>query len=109
MATLTGFLQDNEGSYIDKDPSAVLSYTLDWSDWLPTTTTISTSNWAITTFTGDTTPLTSVTQTNTGNTAIIKLSGGTVGRVYTVTNTITTSGTLTDRRHFRIKVKNRTV
>jgi hypothetical protein len=105
MATLTGFLQDNEGSYIDKDPSAVLSYTLDWSDWLPTSTTISTSTWAITTFTGDASPLTSVTTTNTGTTAIIKLSGGTVGRVYTVTNTITTSGTLTDRRHFRIKVK----
>jgi len=109
MATLTGFLQDNEGAYIDKDPSAILSYTLDWADWLPSGSTVSTSTWAISTITGDASPLTSVTTTNTGTTTIIKVSGGTVGKIYTLTNTITTSGSLTDRRNFRIKVKNRTV
>jgi len=109
MATLTGFLQDNDGAYIDKDPSAILSYTLDWSEWLPTSTTISTSTWTISTISGDASPVTSVTTTNSGNTTIIKISGGTAGKVYTITNTITTSGSLTDRRNFRIKVKNRSV
>ena len=109
MATLTGFLQDNDGAYIDKDPSAILSYTLDWSEWLPVGTTISTSTWTISTISGDAAPVTSVTTTNSGTTTIIKLSGGTVGKVYTITNTITTSGSLTDRRNFRIKVKNRSV
>ena len=109
MATLTGFLQDNEGSYIDKDPSAILSYTIDWQYWLPAGTTISTSTWAASTITGDTSPISLVANSNTGTTAIIKLSGGTANNIYTITNTITTSGTLTDRRHFRIKVKNRTL
>ena len=109
MATLTGFLQDNDGAYIDKDPSAILSYTLDWSEWLPTSTTISTSTWTISTISGDASPVTSVTTTNSGTTTIIKLSGGTAGKVYTITNTITTSGSLIDRRNFRIKVKNRSV
>ena len=109
MATLTGFLQDNEGSYIDKDPSAILSYTIDWQNWLPAGTTISTSTWAASTITGDATPISLVTNSNTGTTTIIKLSGGTANNIYTITNTITTSGTLTDRRHFRLKVKNRTL
>jgi hypothetical protein len=109
MATLTGFLQDNEGAYIDKDPSAILSYTLDWSEWLPSGSSISTSSWTISTFSGDAAPITQVSTTNTGNSAIIRLSGGTIGKVYTITNTITTSGSLTDRRNFRIKVKNRTI
>lgn len=109
MATLSGFLQDNDGAFIDKDPSAILNYTLDWSEWLPTGQTISTSTWAVSTISGDAAPVTTVTTSNSGTTTIVKLSGGTAGNLYTITNTITTSGSLTDRRHFRIKVKNRSV
>lgn len=109
MATLTGFLQDNDGAYIDKDPSAVLTYTLDWSEWLISGQTISTSTWTISTISGDAAPVVSVSTTNTGTTATIKLSGGSAGKIYTISNTIVTSGSLTDRRHFRIKVKNRSV
>ena len=109
MATLSGFLQDNDGAFIDKDPSAILNYTLDWSEWLPTGQTISTSAWTVSTISGDAAPVTTVTTSNSGTTTIVKLSGGTAGNLYTITNTITTSGSLTDRRHFRIKVKNRSV
>jgi hypothetical protein len=109
MATLTGFLQDNEGSYIEKDSEAVLDYTVDWSDWLPAGDVIATSNFTIETFAGDTDALAKVTQSNNSTLAIVKISNGSLGKIYKIQNQITTQAGLTDRRYFRIKVKNRTV
>jgi hypothetical protein len=109
MATLTGFLQDNEGSYIEKDAEAVLDYTIDWSPWLPSGDTIVTSNFTVEALAGDTDALAKVTQSNNNTLAIVKISNGTAGKIYRVYNQITTVAGLTDRRYFRIKVKNRTV
>jgi hypothetical protein len=39
--------------------------------------------------------------------SFVELSGGQVGKIYTVTAAITTVDGLTDRRSFRIKVENR--
>lgn len=109
MATITGFLADNEGTYIDKDPQADLVYTMDWSQWLPTGQTISTSVWTLETFAGDTGPLVNVVDSHTNTAASIEISGGTAGKVYKVYNKITTSSGYDDRRYFRIKVKARSI
>lgn len=109
MATITGFLADNEGTYIDKDPTADLVYTVDWSQWLPQGQTISTSAWTLETITGDTTPLVNEGTSNTTTKASIEISGGTTGKIYKVYNSITTSAGYNDRRYFRIKVRTRTL
>jgi hypothetical protein len=109
MATITGFQQDVEGAYVLKDPNAELTYTVDWSDWLPGASTISTSSWSLETITGDTAPLVNEAATNANTTASITISGGAVNKVYSVYNTITTSGGLVDRRYFRIKVRARSL
>lgn len=112
MSTTTGFKQDNFGSYIDKDPNAVLNYTVDWTDWIDGDT-IATSTWAVTTYstsTVDTNVLTvDATAIQVNKKAIVTLSSGTVGNVYNVRNTITTANDLTESRAFRVKVVNRFV
>lgn len=110
MATLTGYLKDNEGLYIVKDPSANLDYSIDWSDWLPAGSTVSTSSWTLEDVTGDTTPLTGSGAQIIGNDkTVITINGGTTGYIYKIYNTITTSGGLTERRYFRIKVEARSL
>lgn len=109
MATLTGFLKDNEGLYITKDEDAVLTYSLDWSDWLPANTVITSNSFSVETITGDTDALVKVSQSNTDTVATIKVSGGTSGKIYKVYNTITITGSLIERRYFRVKVTARSL
>lgn len=109
MATITGFYKDNEGTLIDKDPEAALDYLLGWSEWLPSGDTISTSTWSIEAITGDTDPLTSTSNGKTDSVTTVNLSGGSIGNIYKVYNTVTTTGGLTDRRYFRVKVKARSI
>jgi hypothetical protein len=109
MATLTGFLKDNEGLYINKDEDAVLTYSLDWTDWLPADTAITANTFTVETITGDTDALVKVSQSNTDKVTTIKVSGGTSGKIYKVYNTITITGSLTERRYFRIKVQARSL
>lgn len=109
MATITGFLADNEGTYIDKDLEASLVYTMDWSQWLPAGETISTSTWSLETITGDTDPLVNESYNHTDSSSLIEISGGTIGKIYKVYNTITTTSGYQDRRYFRIKVKARSI
>ena len=104
--TTTGFKADRDGIYIEKDADGVLDYTLDWSDWLGTNT-ISSSTWSVETITGDSDALTIDSNTNTTTKSTVFLSGGSVGNVYKVYNTIGTSNSLTERRHFRVRVTNR--
>lgn len=109
MATLTGFQRDNDGVFIPKDTEAILTYTLDWTDWLNNGETISSNSYAIETITGDADPLTKTAESNTDYTTTVKISGGTSGKIYKVYNTITTSGGLTERRYFRIRVETRSL
>lgn len=109
MATTTGFYKDNEGTLIDKDSEAALDYLISWSQWLPGGDEISTSNWVVETITDDTDALVSTDTGSTTTTTSITLSGGTQGNIYKVYNTITTTGGLTDRRYFRVKVKARSM
>lgn len=109
MATVTGFLRDNEGIFIPKDTEAILTYSLDWTDWLSNGETISSNLYTLETLTGDADPLTKVSQSNTDYVTTVKISGGTAGKIYKVFNTIVTSGGLTERRYFRIRVETRSL
>ena len=109
MATISGFYKDNDGSVIDKDPESTLKYEIDWSQWLPTGDAISTSSWSVETITDDSDNLTTTGNTNTTTTATVTLSGGTTGNIYKVYNTIVTDNALTVRRHFRVKIVERSL
>lgn len=86
----------------DKDPSAVLDYAIDWSDWLQVGETIASSTWTITP-----SGLVQNTESETTQVATVWLSGGTDGTQYTVTNHITTSSARTDERSLTITVRQR--
>jgi hypothetical protein len=85
-------------SSFNKDPDAVLDYTVDWSDWLGTDT-ISAS-----TFTAES-GLTVDSSTNTTTTTTVWLSDGTVGSAYRVVNHITTVAGREEDKTITIKMK----
>lgn len=106
---LTGFKQDHIGSYIDKDPTASLVYSVDWSDWLYGADTIVSTLWTITAISGDPagTALTLDSYGFTTTTSYATITKGTEGEIYTVTSKVTTGNGLVDSRSFRIKVNKR--
>lgn len=106
MGNVIGYKQDRDGLYIDKSPSAVLDYSLNWSDWLGTDT-ISSASHTVSTISGDSSALTKDSETNTTTQTTVNLSGGSVGSIYTVTCTVTTAASKTEARTFRVVVKNR--
>jgi hypothetical protein len=91
---------------IDKDPNAVLDYSVDWTDWLATTSpvdTITTHNILLPVGSG----LTTVTSSVTGGVVTFWVSGGTVGTTEKVTVRITTAGGRVDDRTVYLKIKDR--
>ena len=84
-----------------KDPNAVLDYCLDWSEWLASGETITTSVWTVAT------GITKDSDSFTDEITKIWLSGGTDGERYTVANRITTSDSRTDERTMLIIVGHR--
>lgn len=84
-----------------KDPSAVLDYKWDWSTWLASGETISTST--VTVPAG----ITKDSQSNTTTTATVWLSGGTLGETYPIVNRVVTSQGRTDERTIQINVRDR--
>lgn len=100
----TGFYQTIQGLTIDKDSEALLSYTFDWSEWLPTGDSLSTVDYTITARVNDPDPLIKVTQGIQGNKTFVQLREGQIGKTYTVTCKVTTDDGLIDRRNFRVKV-----
>lgn len=107
MATVTGFKQDRVGVYIEKDPYAVLDYSLDWTDWMPSNETISAIEITAETIAGDSNPLTIDSTTNTDYIATAYISGGTAGKIYNIEYKITTDLDKKDSRNIRIKVTER--
>jgi hypothetical protein len=106
--TKTGYEQDTQGSWIRKDPSAQLVYSMDWTDWLPTGDTISSVSYTLQVRANDPAPLIRVSQgVQAGRVTYVELDGGNVGKVYTVTAKITTVDALEDSRSFRVKVEYR--
>ena len=108
--TQSGFKKDVQGTYIVKDPDAIIVYTIDWSDWLPGTSNISTSTWTLSTVSGDgNLALAKVSDgiTSANQHTYIEVQKGTDGNTYIAKNTVVTSDGTTDVRRFRIRVQDR--
>lgn len=105
----TGYEQDVTGSWIRKAPSARLIYSMDWSEWLPLGSQLAAVTYSLQVRANDPQPLVKeddgLAQGNTWT--YVELSGGQVGKTYTVTANITTDSGQEDSRSFRIKVENR--
>ena len=84
-----------------KDPSAILDWAFDWTDWLAAAETI--TDHTITADTG----ITVDSSTELDGKIIVWLSGGTAGQNYKVACKITTSAGRTDERTIWIKVTDR--
>lgn len=84
-----------------KDPDAVLDYIFDWSEWLATSETISTSVMTVSP------GLTLDSDNHVSTQATAWVSGGTPGTPYTLANKITTNQGRTDERSITIRVTNR--
>lgn len=104
MSTITGYKKDTIGSWIAKDPSAQLVYSMEWNEWLATGQNLASVSYSLSTISGDASPLTNESSGISGTQTYVELSGGTAGELYTVTATITTDDGATDRRAFRVKV-----
>jgi hypothetical protein len=89
----------------EKDPQATLDYTIDWSAWLATGDTISSSSFAVESPAGDASPVSVTQQSALSAQATVWLTGGTAGNQYRVINTITTTQGRTDQRTLTITVK----
>lgn len=104
----TGFLKDSVGTYIVKDPTAELQYGMDWKEWLELGDTIVTTDWTVET-TGTSVALVASSGGQLDSVALVTITGGTVGEIYTVRNTIETQQGYVDSRRFRIRVQDRFV
>lgn len=107
MATLTGFKTDNIGTYIEKDTYAILDYSLDFTNWMPATDTIATSTVTAQAISGDATPLTINSSSNTNYVVTAIIGGGTAGKIYNIEYRIVTANSKRDSRNIRIKVLER--
>ena len=109
MSTITGYRQDQQGTWIPKDPEAKLVYSMDWSEWLSTGQTLATVTYTENSRVNDTAPLVIESSgiTDAGTKTYAEISGGAVGKVYTVTAEITCDDGSQDRRAFKIKIENR--
>jgi hypothetical protein len=93
-----------DGGLITKDPGDIKTYTWDWDIYnLAAAATIATSVWAIT---GSDALLTQdqATILSGARKTQVRLSGGTLGTTYTLTNTITTSESPSQTKERSVKV-----
>lgn len=88
--------------FIEKSPAARLDYTVDWSDWLATGETISSSVWS-----SDISGISLASTMTSITKATAWISGGVIGTTYTFRNWIKTSVTREDTRAFNVVVKDR--
>jgi len=90
-------------SVLIKDPDATLDYGVDWSDYLEAGETLTMSSWSATPA-GE---LALTGEANGASSASVVVAGGTRGRVYRLTNRVTTSAGRTDERSITIRVEHR--
>lgn len=80
-------------------PTAHLDYGFDWSNWLSEGETIVSSVWAVDA------GLAMSNQQLVGAVASLFISGGVVGNIYKISNTITSSASRIDTRTFAVSCK----
>jgi hypothetical protein len=103
-----GFQETTNGVEISKAPTARLTYTLDWSDWLEGADTITTATFTANSRRNDPTPVTIHTSgIQSGDKTYVEISGGQVDKVYIITCAIVTTAGLIDNRKFRLRVEDR--
>jgi hypothetical protein len=85
-----------------KDPNATLDYSFDWSDWLDSGESLTSS-----VFTRSATALKETNTDLTTSVATIWLTNGAAGTTYTLANKIGTSAGRIDERTVNIKVLQR--
>ena len=95
---MSGFRTDQGGLYIISSPSDVLDYTLDWSNVLASSDSITNSAWSAPS------PIVVGATSYASNTATAFLSGGVDATDYTIVNTITTSRGRTFARSFQLRI-----
>ena len=103
----TGFEIINQTLWVTKDPEAKLTYTFDWTDWLPAGDSLTAAAYTLQVRANDPDPLVKVTSGIQGTKTYVQLSDGQVGKNYVVTVKVTTTNGLIDRRNFRVRVENR--
>jgi len=87
-----------------KGPSpSVLDFAQDWSSWLATGDSVSISIWTVET------GITVDSEALAANIATAVISGGTLGKAYKVSNTITTANGLNTSRVWFLKIQHRLV
>jgi len=107
ILTTTGYQKDVQGSWIDKDSSATLTYSMDWSQWLIGTDTVQSVQYTISP-SADANDVKVVTSGVSGGLiTYATLWKGINNVIYTVSARVTTSDGKIDTRRFRIKVKDR--
>lgn len=84
----------------EKDPDAIIDYSVDWTDWL-VSDTISTGTWLISPV-----DLVEVSASYTSADCTIFVSSGTVGQTYSLTNRITTANGRRNDQTIFVLVKN---
>lgn len=97
----SGFDVKGKFAKINKDPSASLPYSFDWTDWLEGGDTIVSSTW---------TPPAGISVSNTSHTGQVTqatVSGGTDGSSYVIENHVVTANGLEDSRRLEVNVVNR--
>ena len=98
------------GATVQKDPEAELLYVWPWGDSeaLADGVEIADSEFLVSATDGDAAPLEadSASVTEDGQSTQVRLTGGTIGAIYTVTNRIVTNGSPaeTDDRSIKVKI-----
>lgn len=93
-------------SYLLKDPSAVLDYSIDWgAQYLPAGEILAASEWSVT---PDETGGVSIAASDfDASRTTVKAAGGVAGRLYRLVNRITTASGKVDERSFVVRVEDR--
>jgi hypothetical protein len=107
MTTITGYKQDTDGAWIEKDTLAKLTYTMEWNQWLSAGVSIAAVDYSHNSRANDATPIVIHSEGIQDTKTYAVISGGTKNKIYVITADITLDNGQRDRRAFKIKVMDR--
>ena len=92
-------------TFLLKDPEARLDYAVDWGAYYLELDTLAASSWSVTP--EETGGVTVVGGNFTETIAAVQVSGGIAGRIYRLTNHVTTASGFEDSRSILLRVEKR--